>query len=563
MAQSRIAQSRNLKRMLAGAAIAALAACATGSSPADPLSALRAGPSAEDQLRAVAAMCRGEASFDAAYAKDLKRTPGMGSGGFKADTANPEAQAWFDYGLQLSHAFYHADAMVAMRKAVEADPSCAVCAWGEAWTMGPTLNYGIDDDERVDALAAAGRARALVKSGDDLTRQLTEALQARYAKSESSTEPAFGQAMKAIADSQPDNLELTVLAAHTLLIPVRRKDESGLEPALAMLEAVLAKSPNDTGAIHYYIHGTEFAGRAVDALPHADRLGALAPAASHLVHMPAHTYFHAGRYQDAAVVNAAAIQADAEWFDRGGDREGMVPFYYAHNTVFGLAGALMSGDGALALKYADHAQKKWPATAPADQRAYPVSRGYIALARFDPDAALQIAPPADGDPELTAYRHYARAEAFLIKGDVASARREADAIRRVKDSRKQPEAQIAIAVIRGRIAMAQGKPAEAAKHFARATAIQDKDLADSWDPPAWWYPVKRSVAAAHLKAGDFAAAEAGAKASLAGWKHDPLALWVLGQAQAGQGRAAESAATLAEAKRLWRGDFASITAEAI
>ncbi len=551
------------KRWLSGVAAAMLAACVTTSAPPAPIAGLQAGPSAEDQLRAINAMCRGDAALTAAYTQDLKRVPGMGTGGFKADTANAEAQAWFDYGLQLSHAFYHDDAIVAMRKAVEADPACATCAWGEAWTMGPTLNYGLDEEKRIKALAAADRARSLVKPGDQLALQLTEALQSRYTQSETSTEPAFGLAMKAIADSRPDNLELAVLATHTLLIPIRRNNRDGLEPALAMLETVLAKSPDDTGAIHYYIHATEFAGRATDALPHADRLGALAPAASHLVHMPAHTYFHAGRYQDAAVVNAEAVAADAAWADLGGEKEGWIPDYYAHNVAFGLAGAMMSGDGVLALKYAEHSDRRWPASAPARVRSYAVSRGYVALARFNPEGALAIAAPVDGDPGLGVYRHYARAEALLIRGDVAGAKREVQALSRIREAQDDPEARIARHVIEGRVAMAEGRTKRAIKSFTKGAYTQETELADSWDPPAWWYPVRRSLAAAHLKAGDHVQAEAEARASLEGWKNDPLALWVLAKAQAGQGRAEESAATLAEARRLWRGDFDSLTVNAI
>jgi hypothetical protein len=52
-------------------------------------------------------------------------------------------------------------------------------------------------------------------------------------------------------------------------------------------------------------------------------------------------------------------------------------------------------------------------------------------------------------------------------------------------------------------------------------------------------------------------------AGLKAWKQDPLALWVLGKAQAGQGRIQDAAATLERARALWRGDFDSITADVI
>ena len=190
---------------------------------------------------------------------------------------------------------------------------------GPRLDLGPTLNYGIDEKQRIEALVVAERAKSLARISDDKAALLTAAMVSRYQKADKSTEPAFGAEMARIARAYPDDLELAVLASHTLLIPVRGGDESGLKPALALLETVLKQRPDDTGAIHYYIHATEFDHRPEDAIPYANRLGKLAPAASHLVHMPAHTFFYAGRYEDAAMVNAQAIEADADWLKGGGN----------------------------------------------------------------------------------------------------------------------------------------------------------------------------------------------------------------------------------------------------
>ena len=561
-------------RRLTGGAMLALAACATSTATvATPLAQLKpSGEVTKDSLLALNAICGAEGARVELSSPDVKLVDGMGTGGFKVDTASKDAQDWFNYGLALSHAFYHEDAKRAMKKAVAADPSCSLCAWGEAWSLGPTLNYGLMEPQRPAALAAAEKARSLVKPGDEKARRLADAIIARYQKSETSTEPAFGAAMKAISEAYPDDIELAVLATHTLLIPFRGGDGRNLKPALAMLEDILKKRPDDTGAIHYYIHATEFDGRPEDALAYADRLGELAPMASHLVHMPAHTFFHAGRYHDAAVVNAQAIGADKEWLDEGGDAgfpgvatgrmlKGLPP-YYAHNMAFGLAGALMSGDAQLALKYAEHAGRAWPESAPVQTRAYPVPRTWVALARYAPDKALAV-PEIKGDPRFAIYRAYARGEAMLLTGDVAGARGEVKALKQVKGAGGSPELIIARGVLEARIAMAEGNAAKAAKLFDDAARVQETRLSEYWDPPNWWYPVRRSVAAAYLKAGDFAKAEAEADRSLAVWKHDPMALWVKGKAQAGAGRAAEGEATLAEARKLWLGDFGSITAEAI
>lgn len=578
-----------MRKYFVTVALTALTACATGSAIVPPIAILApsSGDATVDGLLALNALCSAEASGLGEPKPDLKLTSGMGTGGFKADTTNAEAQAWFDYGLALSHAFYHQDAKAAMKRSVALDPTCSVCSWGEAWALGPTLNYGIKDDERKVALAAAVRAQSLAKPGDDKARRLAEIMIARYAEPPAAddkknaggksgeagavaegpgTEPAFAAAFAKIAGDYPAEAELAVLAAHSLMMSATEEDPTDLKAALVLLEKVLKDHPDDTGAIHYYIHATEFDKRAEDALPYAKRLGDLAPAASHLVHMPAHTFFRAGLYQDAAVVNAKAIATDAAWMADGGDprppmlKDFPMPMYYSHNLSFGLAGALMSGDGELALRYAEHATKAYPDTGP-KKRFDPTPRTYVALARYAPDKMLALAPSSRDDDEFRAYYAYGRGEALLQKGDAAGARIELRKLRKV--AKDDAESLVAIAVLEGRLAMAEDNVRAAIVSFNKGASLQEKEFGDWMDPPNWWYPVRRSLAAAYLKTGDFAKAEAEAKASLKEWKHDPLALWVLGKAQIGLGQAGEGEASLTEGRKIWRGSFDSITVEAI
>ncbi len=577
-----------MRERLAPLAMLAAAACATGAAVVTPVTSL-APPAAVsvETLLATAALCSAEDSGLAAPTPDLKLADGMGTGGFKVDTTNPEAQAWFNYGLALSHAFYHQDVKAAMKRAVELDPSCSLCSWGEAWALGPTLNYGIDEDDRKLALAAAVRAQSLAKPGDALARRLADAMVARYAEApgppadeaalrkageagvvaeEGNTEPVFADTLAQIAADYPGMAELSVLAGHSLMMASSEEEPERLKAALVLLEKVLKDHPDDTGAIHYYIHATEFDERAEDALPYAKRLGDLAPAASHLVHMPAHTFFRAGLYQDAAVVNAKAIETDAAWMAGGGDpRPPMIddfpmPMYYSHNLAFGLAGAMMSGDGALALRYAEHAEKAYP-DAGEKKRFDPTPRTYVALARYAPDKMLALAPSSRDEDYFRAYHAYGRGEALLQKGDAAGARIELGKLRKAVG--EDPEYRVALHVLEGRLAMAEGNLRAAIDRFSAGAVLQEEEFGGWMDPPTWWYPVRRSLAAAYLKAGDFAKAETEAAASLKEWKHDPLALWVLGRAQYGLGRAGEGAASLSRARELWRGDFDSITAEAV
>jgi len=492
---------------------------------------------------------------------ELTIVGGMGSGGFPADTKSAEAQAWFDYGLKLYHGFYHDEAKVAFRKAAEADPRCALCVWGEALSLGPTLNFDVSDAEKAKALALADRAAKLAKT--DAVRELAATLQARYQPGLKPIprELAYGRALAALAPQFPGAEDIPELAAQALLTPARADDDSGVKEALALLEPILKRAPHDTAAIHYYIHATEIAGKAELALPYAEKLARLAPEASHLVHMGGHTLFRVGRYEDVAVLNAAAMKTDSEF----GATEGLkgpisAPRYYLHNTGFGLAGALMSGDGVLAVRYAEHAPVAFPAGSPADRRTTALGRSYVAFGRYAPAKALAIPQAGNDEGYLAITRHYARGEAYAQKGDAAAVLAEAAAVRSVKALPAQPGSQnlqsLAAAVLDGRAAMLRRDPEAAIKSFEPAARLQEKIYAHDWDPPPWWYPIRRSLAAAELAAGRPAEAAKDARVTLAHWPGDPLALQVLAQAEAKLGRTADADDHRRRARSAWRGQGA-------
>ena len=507
---------------------------------------------------------------------------GVGNGASPADTANAQAQAWYNEGLNLYHAFNHNEARAAFAKAAELDPGCALCEWGVALGLGPTLNYGVTEEETALALSHAERAKALLKPGDARSAGLVEAMIVRYAKDKPLVRDLdFGKAMDDLARRYPQDDEIANLAAQALMIPGRGGNPTAVARASELIKGVLARHPDDTAAIHYYIHATEFEGRPGDALPYAERLAGLAPGASHLVHMAAHTLMHVGQYEQVAIVDAQALKVDADTEARLGYQGPLSSqIYYLHNYTFGLAGALMAGDAKLALKYADHADVAFPASAdngkimlpagltraqkPAEQRITVDARSLVAYGRYAPARALAL-PDNAADPRLVKlYRHYARGEAFATRGDADGVIAEALAITalgaeagKANDPSTATLATIAGDVLYGRNAMLLKRLDKAAYFFGEAAEKQESayPFAKNFDPPPWWYPVRRSLAAADLAAGKPDDAVREAKASLAAWPQDALALKVLSQAEAQQGHAAEAAKHMAEARSVWRGDL--------
>lgn len=476
---------------------------------------------------------------DTAAPKTPMILDGYGSGGFPITTSSQQAQAFFNNGMQLAHAFAHKAATEAMEEAVRLDPQCAMCLWGQAWASGPTINFGKSEDEVADLAKLADKAAELAKtSGTERERALIHALQLRY-KDGGGGKPGdlnFAKAMTVLVDRYPDDKEIAVITADAWLMTKAETSEEfklNSEMAMPLLERVLKRDPDYTPAIHFYIHATEGAGVPGLAESYADRLAALAPRASHLVHMPSHTYYWIGRYEDAARTNLRAVELGVENAKRLGlgppDGVWGLP-YHSHNVTFGLGGALEAGDAGIALKLGRplvvRSQAKENAPAYAQMIA---ANGYYAMARFaDPNEVLALPEPKL--PFLQAAWHYARGEAFARRGDAANVRKEAAAIHGIKgelskdDGSLQAQTMTYIArnVLTGRAAMMEHRPSDAAVAFAEAAELQESDdFSSVADPPAWHYPVRRDLAAALLEEGDSAGAKREAEAALKYRPRDP------------------------------------------
>ena len=58
----------------------------------------------------------------------------------EVSTVSPEAQAWFDFGLNWTYAYNHEEAVSCFRAALQHDPDCAMAWWGIAYAGGPFYN---------------------------------------------------------------------------------------------------------------------------------------------------------------------------------------------------------------------------------------------------------------------------------------------------------------------------------------------------------------------------------------------------------------------------------------
>jgi tetratricopeptide (TPR) repeat protein len=189
---------------------------------------------------------------------------------------------------------------------------------------------------------------------------------------------------------------------------------------------------------------------------------------------------------------------------------------------------------------------------------------YTAAAQLaDADTILALPDPGDQFPLLKASWHYARGVALAQRSELAGAQAEVDAI--VAIGRANPMEDLAAwgvpgqeillvarHVVLARIAQKSGDLARAADELRAAAALQDGF--GYMEPPWWYYPVRQTLGAVLLAAGEPEQAAEAFTAALAEAPNNAWSLWGLMQAQQAMGDAAAAKVTGELFEAAWAGD---------
>lgn len=456
---------------------------------------------------------------------------GFGDLGYDVTTSNLEAQTWFNQGVALMYGFNHQEAINAFRKAQELDPNCAMCFWGEALALGPNINAPMAPEAVAPAFSAIEKSAALMDNATAKEQALIKALQSRYSpafsEDRSALDNAYADAMDKVALMFPDDDFIAVQAAEANMdtqawdywMPDKRSPSGRTARTVELIENVLARSPKYAPAIHLYIHITEGSSDPYRAAPYADTLRSLTPGLGHLTHMPSHTYYKIGRYEDSLKSNVAAIAADEAYIAKAETNAFYQYAYFTHNIHFAMTSAQMGGDSKTALAMAEKLDKELPMDfAVAVPFVQPVKAApYFAKVQFGAfDDILGLSDPGVDVPFLQAAWHYARGAAFVRKGDNGAAQQEINAIAtlaQITDFSVMTDAgipapellKIEQLLITAKIADAEGDLDRAIDALEKAAAVQQ--ALPYMEPPYWYYPIKQTLAATLLKDGQSNRAE--------------------------------------------------------
>ncbi|MGA2920064.1 MAG: hypothetical protein ABSE28_03095 [Candidatus Sulfotelmatobacter sp.] len=489
-----------------------------------------------------------------AQSRPVTLAAGIGNAHHPVSTHNVEAQQFFDQGLRFIYDFNHDEAARSFQHAAELDPHLAMAYWGVAEAVGPNYNDPADPERYQQAHDAVQKALDLSTGTSESDQAYIQAMAKRFPadpKSDLRTAAEnYRDAMRQLVSEFPDDLDGATLFAeagmnlhpwglwHTDGTP-----EAGTDEIVSTLESVMKRDPNHLGAIHYYIHAVEASASPERALAGADRLAALAPAAGHIVHMPAHVYIRTGDYEAAVKTNEQAASVDRAYIKATGV-QGIYPMmYYSHNLHFIAMCAAMNGNYAESRKNADLlVQNVGPHV-----KEMPPLEGFMTIPmaveiRFhhwsevlkmrQPDAAMKTA---------TVFWHFGRGMALAGTGKIGGADSEykivsdaeaatpPDVIFQMPINNKAKDImKIAKDVLGAKIALAKKDDSGAVAMLREAVAIQD--TLKYGEPPDWFFPVRESLGGALLMSGDAVGAEKVFRDDLDRNPRNPRSLWGLHQA---------------------------------
>ncbi len=492
---------------------------------------------------------------------------GMGSHSYRITTRSSLAQQYFNQGLSLAWAFNHPEAARSFREAVRLDSTCAMCFWGAALVLGPNINAAMSPGDVPAAHEAAGKALALSRNAQPNERALIEALAARYTpeaqENRAPLDSAYARAMRDVVQRFPDDLEAATLFAEAMmdLTPwnywtADRRPRPGTAELISTLERVIARNPRHPGACHLYIHAVE-ATYPEKAVPCAERLAALMPAAGHIVHMPAHIYIRVGRYNDAIEANIHATHADETYIaDQRPQPNSYLFGYYPHNYHFLAFASVLAGRSALAIEHAKYTGSRVAVevakVAPELQPLIPY--GALTMATFGKwDDVLGEPVPSAELPVAHALATYARGLAFAARSDWDAAQAALDTIRAHHATVSQEPVRTVLAIathgLAGEIAWRRNEVDRAIEAWRSAMALEDG--LGYMEPPYWHAPVRHSLGAALLRSGKAAEAERLYREDLERFPENGWSLSGLAASLAAQGKTNDAEQVRQRLERAW------------
>ena len=501
---------------------------------------------------------------------------GLGNHQYKITTASSKAQLYFNQGLRLLYAFNHSEAGRSFKAAIKADSACAMAYWGLGMVLGPNYNAALNPASLHDINDAMDKAVKYSASASAREQALVQALAKRFPRKPvddmTSYNAAYATAMKNAYEKFPADADIAALYADALMnehpwnLWLKDGQPQAWTPAIVqVLEQSLQKWPMHPGSNHMYIHAMEASRQAGKALPSANRLRNMMPAAGHMVHMPSHIYIRTGDYHEAVIANEKASAADSNYVTQCKVQSSYALMLYPHNVHFLAAAAFFEGNSKKAIEAAWRvsriADKRYLHENATIQHYYSIPY-YVLVHMGEWDTILQLHKPGEALKYPTAVWHYARGMAFAAEGNLKDGENELLALKKIAgdESLKQmliwetnsaaDLVQIAYTILGAELYAKRGQYDESISLLRDAVDMESKLTYQ--EPPDWFFSVRHSLGHVLVNAGRFAEAEKVYREDLITYPENGWALMGLCNSLIGQGKMAEARSVKERFNAAWK-----------
>jgi hypothetical protein len=409
-------------------------------------------------------------------------------------SCSADARPAMETGVALLHSFQYLQADQSFSDAAKRDSKCALAYWGKAmshyeqlWEFpsGKALKLGAQDIQRAQTLGAP----------TDRERGYIAAAAAFYLADAKLTETqrvqAFSAALAGLHQKSPEDVNAAAFYALSLLALADQQEvdaQANRKAAIAILEPLCRKAPDNPGPAHYLIHATDTAEFASQGLEAARAYSKIAPDSSHALHMPSHIFVRLGLWQESISSNIAAAASAA----KATEEHRSAPHYQFHALDFLNYSYLQSGQESKARELVKELESVPGADREsiAEHQAWFAARNAFELHRWKEAAALPI-PNIPRDSQESIYRVRAVGAAHL--GDVAAARQNLQKFVEISAEEQRKEhhhgdksADKSVRQLEAGawVAFAEGKTEAAVKTLRSAADREDADGVDSLAMPA-------------------------------------------------------------------------------
>ncbi len=404
--------------------------------------------------------------------------------------------------------------------------------------MGAYLNGGLSKAKAPLAFEATQKALELAKkNANEVEKALIRASVPRFIEDYDPDErrlqdSLYAKAMAPVYDKYPENMNVATVYAEALFLLEERSgyrdvNDPRLQRIHGVLQGVLDKDIKHPGACHLFIHATESSQKPELGEACAQYLGSSVPGASHINHMPSHTWNELGRWGESVRANLQAWHSD----QKAKIGEG-VAIYPSHNLHMLLYAASNDGQGAIAIQ----AGKDY--TKLTDHSMYHT----LTLLRFGRfDEILTIANRPESSIQGAMW-DFSQGYARLKNGETDFARVYLERVRSTADTaktkfRRHPADQLLgtlAGILEGEIYRVDGDLESAINAFIKAAEIEDSMNYD--EPEPFPFAVRHWLGAALMENKQYESAEKIYREELEDHPKNGWSLYGLMKALEGQGK---------------------------